>query len=61
MSKEAFSELEEQERMMKQMIKKEMITKLESKIRSGDKKLINRLKNMLQEDGSEEIAKKYKF
>lgn len=61
MSKEAFSELEEQERMMKQMIKKEMMTKLESKIRSGDKKLINRLKNMLQEDGSEEIAKKYKF
>lgn len=44
------NELEEQERMMKQMLRKEMIAKLESTIRSGDRKLLNRLKNLISGD-----------
>jgi hypothetical protein len=48
------SELEEQERMMKQMLRKEMIAKIESKVRSGDRKLLNRLKNLISEDENSE-------
>jgi len=57
MAKDGMSELEEQERMMKQMIKKEMIAKIESKVRSGDVKLINRLKNMVKDDENEPPSK----
>lgn len=57
MAKDEMSELEEQERMMKQMIKKEMIAKIESKVRSGDVKLINRLKNMVKNDENEPPSK----
>lgn len=57
MAKDGLSELEEQERMMKQMIKKEMIAKIESKVRSGDVKLINRLKNMVKDDEIEAPSK----
>lgn len=57
MAKDVLSELEEQERMMKQMIKKEMIAKIESKVRSGDVKLINRLKNMVKDDENEPPSK----
>lgn len=44
------NELEEQEKMMKQMVRKEMIAKIESKIRSGDKKLLIRIRNLISED-----------
>ena len=57
MAKDGLSELEEQERMMKQMIKKEMIAKIESKVRSGYVKLINRLKNMVKDDENEPPSK----
>ena len=54
MLKTELSEVEEQEKIMKQMIRKEMIRKIEAKIRARDSRTLNRLQNMLTEDDREQ-------
>jgi hypothetical protein len=59
MSNNDRNELAEQEKMMKQMVQKEMLIKIETKIKTGDKKILNHIKNLILED-EENIRNKYK-
>lgn len=53
------NELAEQEKIMRQMAQKEMLIKIETKIKTGDKKILNSIKNMILED-EENLRNKYK-
>lgn len=46
--------LEEQERIMREMMKNEMIDKIEAKIKSGDSFFINRIHKMIRDDEENE-------
>lgn len=43
-------EQEEQEKLMKQMLKKQRIEKMEDLIKSGDYKIMNALKRLIKDD-----------
>lgn len=43
-------EIAEQEKMIKELVKKEMIRKIESKIKSGDYQIMQRIKNLARND-----------
>lgn len=58
MAKNEMSDAEVQEKMMKQMIRKEMLKKLEDGVRKGDKRLATRISAMIAEDESEFLARK---
>lgn len=50
---ETQNELAEQERMMKELFKKEMIRKIESKIEEGDHTVMTKLKNLIKQEDEE--------
>lgn len=52
------NEIVEQEKIMKQMALKDMLKKIETKIKTGDKKILNAMKNMIFED-DENLRNKY--